>query len=246
MTSAQQAKSRRIWVTRAQPGADATAARLAALGLRPLVAPLLQVHVLAFARSELDGPELDGIDALAFTSANGVRAFSALTPRRDLAAFCVGEATAAAARAAGFDDALSAEGDVTALAALLAARLPRGARVLHPCATETAGDLATPLAAAGLSLRALPLYETHAVETLAASVAEALAARTLDAVLIHSPKAGRTAATLLGPLGAEVLDRLELYAISEAALAPLRALPVAVLRAAATPDETALLRLLTP
>ncbi len=241
MAAPRRAASPQIWVTRAQPGADATAARLADLGLRPLVAPLLETHALA-----APPPELDGIDALAFTSANGVRAFAELTPRRDLAAFCVGEATAAAASTAGFNDVVSAEGDTAALAARLNARLPRCAQVLHPCANETAGDLATPLTAAGLRLHALPLYETRAADALPADVAQALAAQDLDALLIHSPKAGRTAAALLAPLGLDSLGRLEIYAISEAALAPLRPLPFAAHRAAATPDEAALLRLLTP
>jgi uroporphyrinogen-III synthase len=236
---------RQVWVTRAQPGAETTAARLLAAGLRPLVAPLLEAHALAAAQSEFERPQLDAIDALAFTSANGVRAFAALDPRRDLPAFCVGAATASAARAAGFAAAVSAEGDATALAALLATRLPPGARVLHPCATETAGDLATPLTAAGLGLRALPLYETRAVDALPPAVAAAFEAHALDALLIHSPKASRAAARLLAPLGHDALGEVEVCAISEAALAPLRALPFAALKAAATPDEIALLALLT-
>jgi uroporphyrinogen-III synthase len=244
MPASRQATPGLIWVTRAQPGADATAARLTAAGLRPLVAPLLETHALA-----ADPPELDGVDALAFTSANGVRAFAALASDpafgRDLAAFCVGGATAAAAQAAGFTEVVSAEGDVAALAARLTASLPAGARVLHPGATETAGDLATPLAAADLQLTAVPLYVTRAAEAVPAAVVAALAARALDALLVHSPKAGRAAAALLAPLDPAALGRLKACAISEAALAPLRPLPFTTHLAAATPDEAALLALLT-
>ena len=50
------------------------------------------------------GPFLDGVQAVLFTSANGVRAFAAATTRRGFRAFAVGDATAAAARAAGFAD----------------------------------------------------------------------------------------------------------------------------------------------
>ena len=57
-------------------------------------------------------------DALLFTSANGVRALAALTPRRDLPALCVGPATAAAARQAGFVNCFEAAGDARALADL--------------------------------------------------------------------------------------------------------------------------------
>ena len=95
----------RIWITRAQPEAEATAGRIRALRHEPVVAPVLEV------RPSLDAPALEGVGALAFTSRNGVRAFVALTPERDLQVFTVGDATAAAAREAGFTDVASASGD---------------------------------------------------------------------------------------------------------------------------------------
>ena len=56
-----------VWVTRAQPGAAATAERLRAMGYEPLVAPLLEVRTLP------GGPiDLTGVAALAFTSASGI------------------------------------------------------------------------------------------------------------------------------------------------------------------------------
>ena len=58
-----------------------------------------------------------------FTSSNGVRAFAELSPRRDLPAFAVGDATAAAALAAGFTQFKSAGGDVRDLARLVASSL---------------------------------------------------------------------------------------------------------------------------
>ena len=64
----------RIWVTRAEPGASATAGRLRALGLDPLVSPVLEVRPLEAAI------DTDGAAALAFTSANAVRAFAAREP----------------------------------------------------------------------------------------------------------------------------------------------------------------------
>src|SRR5262245_41571800 len=94
-----------IWITRAQPGADATAGRVRALGREPLVAPLLEVSPAG------GGPiDLAGVGALAFTSANGVRAFAAREAGRGLAVFSVGAATAAAARAAGFAEVAASDG----------------------------------------------------------------------------------------------------------------------------------------
>ena len=91
------ARRQKIWITRAQPGADATAERVRALGHDAVVAPLLAVQVLPDV--EID---LRGVAALAFTSANGVRAFADANGERGLKVFAVGAATAQAARKAGF------------------------------------------------------------------------------------------------------------------------------------------------
>ena len=101
----------RVWITRAEPGASRTAARLRDMGCEPLIQPLLAVEPLTPPL-----PDLDRFAALAFTSANGVAAFAALTPRRDRPVFAVGEATAGAAREAGFVAVRSADGDLTDLA----------------------------------------------------------------------------------------------------------------------------------
>src|SRR5215469_4343250 len=91
------ARKRTIWVTRAEPGASATAARVRALGLAPIVQPLLAMRPLADTAIDLADAA-----ALAFTSANAVAALAALSSERTLRVFTVGDTTAAAAQAAGF------------------------------------------------------------------------------------------------------------------------------------------------
>lgn len=219
----------RVWVTRARPEADATAERLRGMGHEPLVAPLLAVEVL-------DGLlDLSGVGALAFTSRNGVRAYAQRETGRDLPVYAVGDGTADAARQAGFRHIRSAAGDVEALARLIAADpdRPRG-QVLHPGAAEPAGDLAAALAGAGIGARTAAVYRTSALPPSPAAVQ---AWPTLDAVLIHSPKAARAlaaSAAALPPPGPA------LFCISEAAAAPARARfsPVLV---AVSPDEPSLL-----
>src|SRR5258706_5970636 len=131
-------RRQKIWITRAEPAADVTAERVRALGHEALVAPLLAVRPLPDVEVELSG-----VAALAFTSANGVRAFADLSAERSLRVFAIGAATAQAARAAGFKLVLSADGDVDALGEGIAQRRGelRGI-VLHPGAAEPAGDLA--------------------------------------------------------------------------------------------------------
>ena len=103
-------------------------------------------------------PDLTAIATLAFTSANGVAAFAALTPDRTRPVFAVGDATAGAARAAGFDRVQSAGGDLDRLAALLLTQGPGIGPLLVPGAREPAGDLPA-LIRDRIEARALPVYE---------------------------------------------------------------------------------------
>ena len=64
----------RVWITRAEPGASRTAARLRDMGLEPILASLLAVEPLTPVL-----PDLATFNALAFTSPNGVAAFAAQT-----------------------------------------------------------------------------------------------------------------------------------------------------------------------
>jgi uroporphyrinogen-III synthase len=219
---------RRVWITRAQPGAEATAARVRALGFTPVIAPVLRVAPIAGA-----AVDLAGVDALAFTSAAGVSAFAALSRARDIRVFTVGDATAEAARAAGFSDVRSAGRDAEALAALVAGASPRPALVLNPTAAEPAADLAMLLAARGVAARSAVVYETAE-----AGLADAPA--DLHAVLIHSAKAGRAVARLTAVDVSSVL----VFAISAAAAAPFAGAGFGAARIAAAPTEAALLSLL--
>ena len=223
-----------VWITRAEPGAAATAERVAAMGHQPLVAPLLRIEPVTDAAIDLTG-----VAALAFTSANGVRAFAALEPRRDLRVFAVGAGTTAAAKAAGFRSVLSAEGDVNALAGRIAARRNelRGA-VLHPAAAEPAGDLVGALTAEGLEARAVTLYDSVIIPPSP----EVLAGLgTVDVALLHSPRAARALAT---SLRGQDLPNLRLLCLSRAVAKPVARTKVREVVHAPFPIEAALLNLI--
>jgi uroporphyrinogen-III synthase len=227
-------RRQRIWITRAQPGAAATAERVRALGHEALIAPLLAVRALEDV--EVD---LDGVAALAFTSANGVRAFADLSAERAIRVFAVGAATAQAARAAGFKLVLSADGDVEALADGIGQRRTelRGA-VLHPGAAEPAGDLAGALERHGVAARSLILYETAPVQLEAAAASQLVQA---DAVLLHSPRAAQVLASVLKLHPAPNLRALGL---SKAVVKPLARVKLGAKAFPSMPLEGALLNLI--
>jgi uroporphyrinogen-III synthase len=223
-----------IWITRAQPGADATAARVRALGHTAFVAPLLAVKTLDDAVVDLTG-----VGALAFTSANGLRAFTQLCADRSLRVFAVGAATAQAAREAGFKRVLSADGDVAALAAGIAARRAEIAgTILHPGATELAGDLAGALERARIEVRTLTLYNTLPTG-LEADQIERLPQ--VDVALVHSAKAAKA---LAGVLKRHPQPHLRVLGLSKAAIKPLARAELSARTFAPFPLEAALLNLI--
>lgn len=196
------------------------------MGWEPLVQPLLAIRPLSPAL-----PDLEGFAALAFTSRNGVSAFAALTPWRDPRVFAVGEATAQAAREAGFSDVQSADGAVDDLVALIAQQMQPGERLLAAVARHPVADLAG-LLTGRVQVETLAVYE--AVETGVG------APDNVAAILIHSPRA----AVALVALGAEIIDQRRIVAISAQAAAPLNGLPVADLHIATHPSEAGMLEAL--
>ncbi len=222
--------ARRVWVTRAQPGAEATAARLRAMGLEPVIEPVLETRPKAGVAIDLMG-----VDALAFTSAAGVSAFAALSNVRALRVFAVGDATAEAARAAGFGSFRSAGGGAIALADLIADAAPRPALVLNPTAVEPAADLAALLAERGVTARSVAVYESREAGLAAAP-------KDIAAVLIHSAKAAGVVARLTA---GQDLSGVLLCAISAAAARPLADAGFGHVAVADAPNDAALLQLLS-
>lgn len=220
----------RILVTRSEPGASETATRLREAGFEPITESLF-----AIAPIDVEAPDFD---ALAFTSANGVRRFALLSPRRDTPVFCVGERTAQEARAAGYTSVMSANAAVGALAALIERNLLRGARLLHAGNEDTRGDLAGRLRASGYQASFLPIFRAVPVEAPGPLLAAHLAGQaSFDAVMIHSPRA---AAILAGFTAGTIGNaHLAVAAISAEAAEPLNGLADRI-EVAAAPDGPAL------
>jgi len=233
----------RLLVTRPADDAEAFGALLSKRGHVPVIAPVLEVHVLA-------GPELPlgGVQALLATSANGVRAFAARTQRRDLAIYAVGPQTAAAGRKAGFLRVVSADGDWAALVETVArTAVPGNGVLLHAAGAETAGRVKEALQARGFRVETKILYEARPATRLPAAAEENLRNATLDGVLLFSPRSAATFARLAGEAGLlEQCAPLAAYCISAAtaeALAPLRFARVSI---AAAPNQDAILDLIPP
>lgn len=208
--------TRRILITRPREDAERLAETLSAHGITPVIAPMMTVEPVS-------GPALDlnGVQALLATSANGARALASRTPIRDRPLFAVGHATAAAARALGFSRVAVAGGDAAALAALVADRLdPAGGPLIHAAGETVAGDLAGRLAASGFGCRRLTLYRACAAQALPVAATDALRAGTVDGVALFSPRTVRIFIDLCGAAGlAGALANCHAFCLSAAVAA---------------------------
>ena len=152
-----------------------------------------------------DPPAPGGIDAVLLTSANAVRhGGDGLRSFTGLPCYCVGPATAGAARAAGFGDVRVGTRDGEAAVAMMVA--DGLASALHLSGRDHVG-----LADPALRLERRLVYAAEPVRVLPDEAAKALGRGAL--VLLHSPRAAAVFARLIDEAGIERGD-ISLAAIS--------------------------------
>jgi len=207
-------------VTRPEPDASETAARLGALGIEGVPCPLL-VHTTLPASL----PDAAGFGAMAVTSTNALRALDergVLGSYTGLPLYAVGHRTAAVAQSMGFTQVSYAEGGNFGSLVELLAHAPLTGPIFYPAARDMSGDLARSLAPFGRMVITTPIYAMDPVDELPAHAIESFAGNSIDAVLLYSR---RTAETFVRLADAHI-DRLErrhigMLCISEAVAEPL-------------------------
>ena len=168
----------RIIVLRPEPGASETVERARQRGLDAVAIPLFRVEPVAW-----EAPEASKFDALLLTSANALRhGGEALMTLRGLPVHAVGEATAEAARRAGFAIASTGEAGVERLLGSIEPDL----KLLHLCGEDVKAS-----EAAEQSITRVPIYRSVPID--APDVAQVTGA----VALIHSPRAGARLAELV-------------------------------------------------
>lgn len=201
----------RVLITRPEPSASMTAAKLADFGFSPVSLPVSRTVALEF--SIKNHP----FDALAVTSANAFRHVpkEQLQPLKILPLFAVGEGTARAAQEAGFRTVIEGGGDAVRLAAKMTEVLSKGAEVLY-----LAGRVRQPLFEHKVSKTGLNMtvHDVYDIETIDYSVNEIKAA--LDngpfvAVLLYSAVAAKLFVELMQKADAEFDLKTRFLCISE-------------------------------
>ena len=233
----------RLLVTRPEPDGERTAAELRALGHDVTLAPLLRVELMPDADLGT-GPW----SAVLITSANGARAIAAHKRRGELTALpvlAVGQASAAAARNAGFSDVASAGGDGGDLARLAAAKFAGGARpLLYLAGQERARDLGGELTPGGVQVDIAVVYRTVKAEAFPAQLRAALQTGAVEGVLHFSRRSVEAYLDCARDVPGPALTPVH-YCLSARAAEPLLAAGAARIRVATRPDEAGMLALVT-
>lgn len=202
----------RLLLTRPEEDSIGLRDALAKIQIESLIAPMLEVE-------NIPGPAIstDQLQGFLVTSANGVRALAARTDNRDLPMYAVGDATARAAMDMGFGAVTSASGDVDDLATLVKhACNPADGGFFHAAGTVTAGDLSGRLAEAGFEVVREQIYEAKSVDTLPQDAAIALKTRTIQGVVLYSPRTAEVFVDRVNKAGLMMtLAHVQLIALSQ-------------------------------
>ncbi|WP_127143083.1 uroporphyrinogen-III synthase [Pelagibacterium montanilacus] len=229
-----------LLVTRPQPDADRLADHLDALGIEPVLAPMLEARAIPHATMPLDRT----LGAIAITSANAVRFLVASGQHQDfvdLPVFTVGDASAHECRQAGFSKVTSARGTLADLAELMGRAAPPGT-ILYPAAHHRSGDLAGLMAPHDRVVETRVLYEMVATTQMPQDVAERLHEGTIAGALFYSRRTAEVFSGLCAdPEFAATRADLEALCISETCAEPLVARHFTRISLADAPDAEAML-----
>jgi uroporphyrinogen-III synthase len=186
----------RVLVTRPEPDALKLSGLLEEAGHEAVVEPLLGVSF-----EDADPVDLDGAQALIATSRNALRALRgspALAEARQLPLFAVGKATAAEARALGFETVVTGAGTAAELVTHIVSALdPAAGLLVHLAGDTLAGDLAGDLEAHGFRVLQPVVYLMVAATAFADTTVEQLAQGEIDGVILLSPRTAAIYANLV-------------------------------------------------
>jgi uroporphyrinogen-III synthase len=233
-----------VLVTRPHPDDETTASALRAKGFEVLLAPMLRFEPVAFPDDE-DAR----YGAVIVTSANAVRG---IEPHLEgsrllkLPLFAVGEHSAAAARRAGFENVIAANGDAArlrdlVLASVKAKQLKKASPLLYLAGADLSRDLAGELGNHGFNIVTRTTYRMVAMSSLPREVCDAFAANRVGAVLHYSQRSARVFLEAVRAAGVEISAlAIPQCCISATVASVVRDAGAMQVMVAASPDENAL------
>jgi len=239
----------KILITRPIREAEKTAQILKARGFDVIIEPMLTISAVNF-----DLPEVRGLDALIFTSQNGVRFFDAPQEFKEIPVVTVGEKTAALAKELGYKDVQCLGADMAELAQGLnqlncAAQKTYGyVRGVH-----TAGNLKDSIDSPKINMVETVVYDSIQSTQFSDNVLKNIENKDVRAVLFYSRRAAQAFAdcaafhanqqTRTGDIY-EGLKSIQALCLAPSMVEYLDKLPMKDIKVSASPNEETLLSLL--
>jgi len=228
-----------VLLTRPAEEAVESRRRLEAMGYQVTVSPMIETAAVTFEMPEQGR-------SLVVTSKNGVRHGLRQLPHREWEVFCVGEATAEAARDEGFERVIVGSGTARGLMQELMknsdSKVPR--RFSYICGTEISYNIGDALQQRGMDAENITVYATRPAVNFSPEATEALAAGSISHVLFYSPRAASVFEELIAEsAGSDVLRQLQAIALSTRIVSNLLG-PWQEIHHAIVPTEDALFTLL--
>jgi uroporphyrinogen-III synthase len=234
--------SRRVLVTRPEPGASMTARRLQELGFAPITLPLQEIRRLPDNTQAI--PEK--VAAVAVTSANAIRHAprGAIERLADLKSFAIGATTADAMRAAGFSNVVEGNGDSDALAEIIIADRPAGPMV-YLCGRVRRPRFELRLNEATVAVVPVETYDAAPVVRSCEEIVDAIGTAPVGHALLYSTLAADAMVEVMTrPKLSDMFKTTEFLCISARAASVLAGVFDGNIRVAGEPNETSLLSLL--
>lgn len=210
-----------LLVLRPEPQAGDMVAALAARGVEALAEPMLTIEPChdPVGRVRAADPEAEAIILTSRQTVAILRAAGDLGPLTARPAIAVGAGTAHDARAAGFADVRSADGNADDLVDLVARAGFQ--RLVHAGGRDKAGDVAGRLALLGVTVAEAEIYRAEPRQHLAPTVSDAFAEGRITGLVVASRRSSQAFVDLIDAMGwTNRLAPLGVAALSEAAVTP--------------------------
>lgn len=178
-----------VAITRPQEDAAAMAAELTSRGVKAFIVPMLRIELVEERAALLQQAMQQKLQAICVTSKHAVHALAGQKQVHGIALYAVGEATAQAAKEAGFTKIFTADGTVASLLLqVVESCRPDAGAVLYARGQDITLDLALELKSHGLPATEATLYRAVLVDRFPQEYVQALKSGQVDEVLFFSPR----------------------------------------------------------
>lgn len=229
-----------VLITRPVVDADDFARDVRALGLTPLVEPMLGIVSIPF-----KAPNMGIYPAIVFTSANGVRVFGCPPGVAEMPVFAVGAHTAGEALKQGYQKVFTAAGDAADLAALITKKLSPPVRVMHVRGEHIAMPLDELLKHDRITVDSVVVYTAKTEDNFSSVCRDAIATGQAGAVTFFSRRTAENFVRLAEEEGLlKNLSGIKALCISDAVLQCVQDAGWAGAYSAEQPEKSSMLALL--